>query len=258
MRPAVYGEYFGAHCMAALGRIDECWPRLKRALRLARESGSPDDVNFSINMLVQSAFLTGGATGTDLPDLVQVSLECVETADPQNLNTSMAAQLYLAAAQFLAGNFLAADDGFTSGLARIRAVGTAMEWSCIYSATHADVCRASGDFNRAIAIAREGIACADEGGFRFQAAVCRAALADALVFAGAPVTEVQAVIEEARGLVESTGGLSLIPRLREAEIRLAARDHLHQLEPGLREAESMYRQMGALGHADRLLKELSR
>jgi len=42
-----------------------------------------------------------------------------------------------------------------------------------------------------------------------------------------------------------------------AEVRLAARLHPHQLEPGLREAESMYREIGALGHADRLLKVVS-
>ena len=88
----------------------------------------------------------------------------------------------------------------------------------------ADACLARGDAEAAIAKAREGIAVADAGGAWFQAALARAVLVDALVRAGAPEHEVAAVITEARELVRKSGGNSLLPRLREAEARLAGRN----------------------------------
>jgi len=132
-------------------------PRLQFGLRLAREYGAPDDFVFSINQFAMSAFLAGGTRGTGLPDLVQRSLECVEVADPQNLNTSMLAQLLLGTAYLLAGNTAAADTTLAAGLARIQAAGTTLEWIIFYNAVHADTCRALGDLERACARARAGI-----------------------------------------------------------------------------------------------------
>jgi hypothetical protein len=51
-------------------------------------------------------------------------------------------------------------------------------------------------------------------------------------------------------------GNSLLPRLPEAQARLAGRDNRVLLEAGLREAEKMHRAMGAPDPADRLAKEL--
>jgi class 3 adenylate cyclase/tetratricopeptide (TPR) repeat protein len=250
----MFAESFSAYGLAAVGQFETGWPRLRSALQFSRNS---DTFNFATNCFAMSAWLAGGTEGSDLPDLLQLSVDCLENANPDNQSASLHAPLYLGAAYFLNGNFVDADAAFSPALPRMHDAGTALEWHCSYVAVHADTCRALQDIDRAIAIARQGIEFADKGGFRFQAATCRAALADALVFAGAPVAEVEAVIAEARALVEVTGGLSLMPRLRETEIRLAARIHPHQLEPGLREVESMYREKGALGHADRLLKEIS-
>jgi hypothetical protein len=76
------------------------------------------------------------------------------------------------------------------------------------------------------------------------------------VRAGSPAHEVAPVITEARALVRETGGNALLPRLREAEARLAGRDNRAILEEGLRQAEAMYRSMGAPDPADRLAREL--
>jgi hypothetical protein len=46
--------------------------------------------------------------------------------------------------------------------------------------------------------------------------------------------------------------------LREAEARLAGRSNRAMLEAGLREADKMYRAMGAPDPADRLAQELKR
>jgi hypothetical protein len=104
--------------------------------------------------------------------------------------------------------------------------------------------------------AREAIEVSDAGGAWLQAALGRAALVDALVRAGAPEQEVATVIAEARELVRKSGGNSLLPRLREGEVRLARRNDRVLLEAGLREAEAMYRAMGAPDPADRLAAEL--
>lgn len=63
-------------------------------------------------------------------------------------------------------------------------------------------------------------------------------------------------VEFFEGLVRKSGGNSLLPRLREAEARVAGRSGRTILEAGLREAEAMYRAMGALDPADRLMGEI--
>jgi hypothetical protein len=123
-------------------------------------------------------------------------------------------------------------------------------------ATLADARLARGNGDGAIAAAREGIAVADAGGAWFQAAQARAALVDALVRTGAPDHAVAPVIAEARELVRKSGGNSLLPRLREAEARLAGRHDRVTLNAGLRDAEAMYRAMGAPDPATRLAQEI--
>jgi hypothetical protein len=120
----------------------------------------------------------------------------------------------------------------------------------------ADSRLARGDTEGAIAGAREGIAFADRWGAWFQAALARAVLAEALVGAGAAEQEVSRVIAEARELVRKSGGESLLPRLREAEARVAGRNDRQILAAGLREAEAMYRAMGAPDPADGLAEEI--
>ena len=57
--------------------------------------------------------------------------------------------------------------------------------------------------------------------------------------------------------MQSAGGNSLLPRLRESEARLAGRTDCAAMIAGLREAEVMWRTMGAPDPADRLAKELA-
>lgn len=91
----------------------------------------------------------------------------------------------------------------------------------------------------------------------FQAALARAALADALIQANAAEREISALIAEAREWVRASGGNSLLLRLREAEVRLAARQDASLLITGRLEAERMYRTMGAPDPAARLARELA-
>jgi hypothetical protein len=165
------------------------------------------------------------------------------------------ASFHFAIALFLNGDCGASEERFTEALAAARGAGTALDWQGYCLAVFADACLARGDAAAAIATAREGIAAADTGGAWFQAALARAVLVDALVHADAPEHEIAAVITEARELVRKSGGNSLLPRLRESEARLAGRRDPTILATGLREAEAMYRAMGAPDPAERLARE---
>jgi ATP/maltotriose-dependent transcriptional regulator MalT len=168
----------------------------------------------------------------------------------------MRASFGLATAQFLSGDYVAAEARLTEAMAQARLEGNALDWHGYQVAVFADSCLARGNAEAAIARAREAVEFTDAGGQRFQAALGRAALADALLHAGAPEHEVARVIAEARELVEQTGGNSLLPRLRETEVRLAARADPTILTAGLRDAEAMYRAMGAPDPAERLAQEM--
>jgi hypothetical protein len=165
------------------------------------------------------------------------------------------ASFHFAIALFLNRDYGASEERFTEALAQARGAGTGLDWQGYYLAVFADAGLARGDAVAAIAKAREGIAAADAGGAWFQAALARTVLADALVHADAPEHEIAAVITEARELVRKSGGDSLLPRLREAEARLAGRSDRTILATGLREAEAMYRAMGAPDPAERLARE---
>jgi len=64
------------------------------------------------------------------------------------------------------------------------------------------------------------------------------------------------VASSQRELVRKSSGKSLLPGLREAEACLAGRDDRTILAAGLRDAETMYRAMGAPDPADRLAEEI--
>lgn len=146
---------------------------------------------------------------------------------------------------------------FAETLALARVEGTGLETQNFALAVFADSCLARGDTQAAMGRAREGIDVADASGMWFQGALARAALADALVHANAPEQEIRTLLAQARELVSRSGGNSLLPRLREAEVRLEARSDATLLAAGLREAEAMYRAMGAPDPAERLARELA-
>jgi hypothetical protein len=184
-------------------------------------------------------------------------VEAVEIADAGGSRFSQIfASYHLATAHFLDGDYRAAEEQYAEAFAQARAAGTALDWLSLELAVCADSCLARGDADTAIATAGEAMAAADAGGAWFQAAVARAAAAEALVRAGAAKHDIAAVIADARELVPKSGGDSLLPRLREADARLAGRDHPATLEAGLRDAEAMYRVMGAPDPAARLAAEL--
>ncbi len=255
--PLIWAEFCAGWMRAQAGRFDECWPRLERAIRLAREHGAQENLGWALGGICLCAYLAGGTSRAPTNNVRRACVEAVEIADAGGSRFSQIfASYHLATAHFLDGDYRAAEEQYAEAFAQARAAGTALDWLSLELAVCADSCLARGDTDAAIATAREAIAAADAGGAWFQAAVARAAAAEALVRAGAPKHEITAVIADARELVRKSGGDSLLPRLRAAEARLAGRDDPAILEAGLREAEAMYRAMGAPDAAARLAVEL--
>ncbi len=254
--PFIWAVHCSGWMRAQAGRFDECWPRLERAIAMARQYGAQENLGWALGGLAQCAYLAGGASRALTVDVRRAGLEAVEIAEAGGSRFSQIhAACNLAAAHFLNGDYPEAEDRYTEAFAQAQAAGTALDWLNLNRAVFADSCLARGDTETAIATAREAMVAADAGGAWFQGAAACAVLADALVRVGAAEREVIPVIAKARELIRQSGGNSLLPRLRAAEARLAGRDDRNALAAGLREAESMYRAMGAPDAADRLADE---
>ncbi len=255
--PLIWAHTLKASSLAQAGRFDECWIHAERAIRLAREHNAQENLIWALVNLGMEAYLARGMSGNPVADLRAACVESVELAGSVGTGyVRLLAPMYLGVAHYFSGDYVAAESLLDETLLLARQTGTALDWQCLFLSVFADSCLARGDTDAAIAKAREGIAFADAGGLWFQAAMARAALIDALVQANAPAEEVQSVIAEARELVARSGGNSLLPRLREAEVRLLSRTDPSLLTPGLHEAEAMYRAMGTPDPADRLAREL--
>jgi class 3 adenylate cyclase/tetratricopeptide (TPR) repeat protein len=255
--PLIFADGLAAYALAQMGRFDECWLRCERSIRMAREEGARENLGWVLGGLAFCGHLARGASRAPVADVRRAVLESVEIAEATGSQYSkLAAANNLAMAFFVSGDYAESEDRIDHAVAQTRAAGTALEWQGFYLSVRADARLARGDTAAAIASAREAIADADASGAWFQAAVARAALADALVGANAPAPEVAAVIAEARELVRQSGGNSLLPRLREAEARVQGRNDPALLEVGLRDAEAMYRAMGAPDPAQRLARDL--
>ena len=224
---------------------------------MARGQGAQENLCWALAFPGVCAYLARGTSRVPVKDLRLACLESVEIADVVGSRLSQIhASSTLAVALFMEGDYAASEERFVEALAQARDADTALELRGQYMAIFADAGLARGDAAIAITRARDAVNIADAADSWFHAALARTALVDALVHSGAPESEINPVIAAARDLVCRSGGNSLLPRLREAEARLAGRDDCAIMEAGLREAEAMYRAMGAPDPADRLAKAL--
>ena len=256
--PLVFCEHMTSMALAQSGRFRECWARAERAIPMAREHGAHENLGWALGNISSIAYLARGTSQAPARDLRPICAEALEVATSVGSRLSQLFASYaLATALFLSGDHGACEERFNEAFAQARDAGTGLEYQPFFLAVFADSCRARGDFEMAIAKAREGIKAADAGGARFQSALTRGALAEAQIAAGRPEQEIATLIAEARELVRKSGGNSLLPRLCEAEARLVGRKDPEAQASGLREAEKMYREMGMPDPADRIAKELS-
>jgi hypothetical protein len=115
------------------------------------------------------------------------------------------------------------------------------------------------EHENAIAQARSALEESVGEGNRVAEAVARLALARALLATGNPdvYDEVEATVERAEALCNETGMRVYLPPLLELRAALAERrGDPQEGRRQLREAQRLYTEMGATGHAKRLAREL--
>jgi class 3 adenylate cyclase/tetratricopeptide (TPR) repeat protein len=254
--PLIWAEQLAALTLVYAGRFDDCWARAERVVRMARECGARENLGWALGLPASCSYYAGRSR-MSAGEIRRAAVEGLEIAEAIGSRYSrFHAASNLALAHLLNGDYEASEALYTETLAQVRAANNALELEGDWVKMLAELRLARGDTDGAIARANEGIAISDANGAWFQAAGGRAVLVDALVRANAPEPEIARVIAEARELVEKSGGNALLPRLREAEARVAGRNDRAALHAGLRAAEEMSRTMGAMDAADRLAREI--
>lgn len=119
---------------------------------------------------------------------------------------------------------------------------------------------AEGDRQRARATADEAVAAAKDHGARVQCE-CAARLARIRVLLGvegaAARGEIETELAELGKLIDKTGAESYRPFLHEEQARLSRlRGDDRAADRDLREAHRLFREVGAIGHVERLAREL--
>jgi class 3 adenylate cyclase/tetratricopeptide (TPR) repeat protein len=123
----------------------------------------------------------------------------------------------------------------------------------------ADAHRACGRIEEARRLAQEAVAMAESTGTRAREIAAQLAFARVLIADGAGERDaIDAALARAEALVDETGARAHLPFVSEVRADLArARGDATEAASKLREAHSLFVEMGATGHAERLAKELA-
>ena len=257
--PLIWAEMVAAWMLAQAGRFDECWPRAERAIRMAREHGAQEEPRMGPRepqlLRVSRPRHFPGARHGRSPGSSGGGGHCRGGRQPVLADHGL---IQPRDRLFPERRLRRQRRTFHRGLGarRVarerRSTGRATTSRC--SPTR--VWRAVTPRLRSPRHAKGSQSRMPAGpGFKLPSpAPCWSTPSSAPTRRS---TRSQPSIAEARELVRKSGGNSLLPRLREAEARLAGRNDRTILQAGLREAEAMYRAMGAPDPADRLTRELA-
>jgi tetratricopeptide (TPR) repeat protein len=244
-----------ARAFLCIGRLEEAWSQFAEAARLAEESRELEILGWVVALSADLPRVCGG--GESGLERARRSLGIAEQSDnPSNRVTAFVA---LGEAYLAEGQPAAARDASREGVALARGHGAAKQiipWSL---ALLAEAALALGERTEAVAAAREGIELACAGGLNYYEARAQLALAASLLPTNGvvPRAEIESALARAEHLVESIAARSLSPRILEQRGRLAAAlgdtSASHRL---LRQALDLYRSIGAIGHAERLAKNI--
>src|SRR5262244_2777764 len=244
-----------AQAFMFLGRLTEAWDELAAAERVVEEAGEPEVFTW---MQLTRALLeyTCGRPESGVKH-GRRSLEIAEELD--NEACRMAAYAALGLANLGEGDPAAARDALreSAAIARNRRVGRGL--LPVVLAGLAEAHLALDESTEAVTTAREGIDLGSAGGCLYNEALAQLALAAALLATDGVVrrAEIESALERAEQLVTSIEGSALSPRIVELRGRLAAAvGNAPSSDRTLREALDLYRAIGAIGHAERLVREL--
>ncbi len=246
--------------LGILGRPDDARRELVAALRMARDSGMPENLGWALGIHPILAEQIGTTIFDDLGDARGAALEALRIAeDLGSLFSRAIAYTNMGVAHLVAGEFEDAERFLADALEieRGRRIGLEQEAMAVGYLARAQTGR--GEAAAGVRAAGEAVALAQERGQRYAELIGQLALADALCAdRGARArAAVEQALKQADALVEETGARVQVPRIVEARGRLAqCTGDAATGDQRLREAHRLFAAMGATGHAARLAKEL--
>jgi tetratricopeptide (TPR) repeat protein len=253
--PYIMLVFLRAAASAVLGRLPDARSGLERALELAREQGEVEIPGFVHLWLADCSCFAG-----DLEGGLRHSRSAIANAE-QTANRTAAVVGYrgLGSAQLARSAWNEAVDALETSLRITREEGVARMEEPQTLAWLADAYHGRGEIERALATASEAIALARRLGTRWKEIPAHLARSRALrAHRGSDVREsVTAALRTAEDLVKETGARVYLPFVWEERAALAAGlGDKAARERDLREAQRLFAEMGATGHAERLAREL--
>jgi len=246
--------------LALLGRLDAARRSLERGLRMARESGIPENLGWARMSMTTVAQCSGEWAIGDLGDVRAAARQSMEIAEEIGSTFSrVGAYNYLGTAQLVHEDWAEAERALSTALELVRLNRTGREYEAQLLLRLARARLGRGDAAEARRAAEEAVTLAGERGqlsFESRARLARARALCASEGAGARAA-IEEDIEQASALVAATGCRAFAPSVAEARADLARAlgdEAGHEQE--LREAHRLYNEIGATGHAQRLAQEL--
>ena len=254
-----WGHMHTSQLLALAGRFDESAERLEQAIRLARQLGLSENLGWALGASGQCALLAGSVL-VGAPDPRAAAVESLELLEGVGDSFSrVVGRWCLAGAERFAENFEAADRIAAEALDLVREAGTGQELVVPLISTRSIAQRERGNTAGALELAREAVDIAERQPCIHFGIDARLALARALLAVDGPAAreDVEAGLARASEWVDESGARAFEPQMLEVRAELAevlgdqtAREH------ELREAHRLYTEMGAVGHAERVAREL--
>jgi len=242
------------------GRVQEGRRELERALRLARESGIPENLGWALGSLVDLGIWSGETDFEELGNTLAAARESLRIAEEIGSVFSRAIGMqYLGAAHVLVQDWEEAERAVDAALELAKSRQTCLEHLPNMLLTRSGARLGAGRAAEAVSDAEESVALCQERGQIYYEALGQIALARALAAqrGGRAREAAERALTRAEELVAECNLLSAAPWILEARARLAeACGDAGAQQAFLREALEGYRQIGATGHSKRLAAAL--
>jgi tetratricopeptide (TPR) repeat protein len=250
--PYAWCHGFKGLLLIGLGELDEARGLIEQSRRIAREQGDAEIVAYSHLYATYLAYLTGDEDAA-LAD-ARAALEIAERVGNSFIRAY--AWFTLGLAHRMCEQWQTAIDAFERSAAIARDGGTAIEIDSGHPLL-AECYAGLGDVERARALVTQGLATSSGRGHVLNETFGALALVRVLLASDdASDAEVEAALLRALELVRKTGAKGFEPHVHVEAAELAARrGDSQQRERALREAQRLFREIGAPEQANRLDRE---